>query len=220
MNCKYAWRGLVLLGSMLLLGCDQPAMPPQPAVQAKVSPAPQKSLPKEALEIPRPPTLDDNVDEADCFTHQYTNVAFCFPRNWKHGRPDLQGVIANLDLDQQDVSALVRFGRTFADKDTEAAMLAQDLAELREMYGKRAADPEAVRVGEKVGHRIRIAGPLWLHPNKNLDQVNYLFYVDSVKLPADQKVLEGKYTVSVSITAEKEKLDRGDELLHCLRWQQ
>jgi hypothetical protein len=199
-----------LLGLAVLVacGCGASTEPRGTAVEAKAG---ESLVPEKFTVIPKPPSVE-SVDEKQCFTHEFTRVRLCYPPDWTVGEPEIQGGLANLHVYRPGISVMVFWARTHAGSQSERAMLAQDLSELRDIFGANVGEPESVKVGEKFGHRINLFS--------SRGEVRYLFYIDAPKdLPKEESWAQGKWTIKVFVTAVESHVDRADEVLHCLRWE-
>ncbi|MGH7136083.1 MAG: hypothetical protein ACREHD_10105 [Pirellulales bacterium] len=172
---------------------------------------------KDILVIARP-DFGDAIDEDKSFVHQHTGVKLCFPPGWNVGQADVRRAVADIGLSKGNVAVMVVWGRTHASDDSEAAMLAKDLAERKEIYGKRVSEYECVQVGEKAGYRFTVSPPIIGFSDPNARRVVYLFYVDSLPSVAEDSPFHGKYTIAVYGTGRERDLEGVNEVLHCLRW--
>jgi hypothetical protein len=193
----------VLVGS----GCRPSSGSSEAADEGKAG---ESFVPEKFTVIPKPPTVE-SVDEEKSFTHEFTRVRLCYPPNWTVESPEIQGGLANLHLYQRGISVMVFWGRTHSENQSERAMLAYDLSELRKIFDDNVGDPESIKVGDKFGHRINLFS--------SRGEVRYVFYVDAPRdLPKEESWARGKWAIKVYVTATDSKADLAGEVLHCLRW--
>src|SRR5690349_16267967 len=172
MGCKthHEKSSLTAVIALAVVGCYQaPQDPPEMKVEIiqappdelqQVEPEQSSLKSEDIIEIAKPPSFDDDVDGAETFTHKQTGVALAFPKGWKHDKPTENGFLANVFLHKDNVTADVSWGRTFTDKNSDRTMLAQDAREIRDLYRAQVTGPETVRIGDKIGYRMKVRPPL------------------------------------------------------------
>lgn len=212
MSYKSSW--LMVCFAVTLSGCGSVSAPQRNDFGDE-----EEMVPPDKVTVIAKPYTARRLDEEKSFTHRYTGVKLYFPPGWEVGHPDMGGYLADIHLYNREVglSAMVFWGRTHTRAKTDSAMLAKDVRELRDLYGKQMSDPECVKVGDKIGYRVAIGAPVFDDDKKY--QNHYLFYVDSASDISDEESLaRGKYTITIMITGEKKQLELGNDVLFYLKW--
>jgi hypothetical protein len=154
--------------------------------------------------------LQESFDETEGYMHEASGVGFVYPAGWENLGTKALGPVTQLGLRKDQGAIEVTLSWTPLGPKDQADIGSIELAGLRPLHGDKVGKPEPIRLGEKSGYKLPIAGgPLGVG-GAELSGVVYVF---DVRRGSEAWKIKLRATVSAT-----EDLTTVHDLLRNHRW--